>query len=94
MNQIDNKLTLGNIILFKAIEQIISNQGKSMHLLWGESDYKVRFGGVKKELHFYKVYKKTLLMWLYAKIIQIWINIKIEAINNIRIIYNLIKVSK
>lgn len=46
-----DRLNLGNVILWRTIEQLIASRCRTFHLMWGDSPYKIQFGAVPHPLY-------------------------------------------
>ncbi len=52
-----NRFNVGHICLYHTINHAIATGKSAFHMLWGENEYKYRFGGIKKELYFSSIYR-------------------------------------
>lgn len=52
-----NKYNAGQVCLYLTIKHAIETEKTSFHLLWGQSEYKYRFLGVRQDLYFLSIYR-------------------------------------
>lgn len=58
-----NKYNIGNIVLLNTIEDAITNKIKEFHFLWGNCDYKKRFGAISIPIYTVCIYRKIYLYY-------------------------------
>lgn len=59
-----SKYNLGQVCVLYAIQTAIENRMSTLHLLWGDNEYKARFAGKPNILHTYAIYRSSSLSFM------------------------------
>jgi hypothetical protein len=54
-----NKYNIGQVCLYMTIKSLIERGRDALHMLWGESEYKFRFLGVKHDLYSVSIFRSV-----------------------------------
>jgi CelD/BcsL family acetyltransferase involved in cellulose biosynthesis len=63
-----SKYNLGQVCLLYSIQTAIENRMSSLHLLWGDNEYKTRFAAKPNLLHTYVIYRSSSLSFMVDKV--------------------------
>jgi hypothetical protein len=84
------KYNAGQVALFLTIEDLINKGYKKFHFLWGDLEYKKRFGGKAHDFYTYLIFKnnKSKLIWDIRQFYPRTIHFKNRVVQKLGLILN------
>jgi hypothetical protein len=84
------KYNAGQVALFLTIEDLINKGYKKFHFLWGDLEYKKRFGGKPHDFYTYLLFKnnKSKLIWDIRQFYPRTIHFKNRVVQKLALILN------